>query len=121
NIDYLKPTALKNFGRNAERMQDSYSAVRYYTAYLQKKPQDMKLTYHLAGLEESTRNYSKALEYYTLAFESNNEEYIMALYHRGRMLKMLGRYEEAKSEFNRFLTIGKKTLEREAKKQATAE
>jgi len=83
NIDYLKPTALKNFGRNAERIQDKYSAVRYYTAYLQKKPKDIKMTYHLAQLEESTRNYSKALEYYTLAFEADNEAYLDALYDKG--------------------------------------
>ncbi len=121
NIDHLKPTVLKNFGRNAERMQDKYSAVRYYGAYLQKKPKDIKMTYHLGSLEESTRNYSKALEYYTLAFEADNELYINALYDRARMLKMLGRYEEAKSEFDRYLKLGKKTTERDAKKMATAE
>lgn len=121
SLDYLSATALKNFGRNAERLQDTYSAVRYYTAYLQKKPKDIPMTYHLGKLEEATRNYSKALEYYTLTFEANNELYLEALYHRGRMLKMLGRYDEAKSELNRYLTIGKKSLDRDQKKLATTE
>jgi OOP family OmpA-OmpF porin len=121
NIDHYKPTVLKNFGRNAERLQDKYSAIRYYTAYLQRKPTDIKMTYHLGGLEESTRNYAKALEYYTLAFEADNELYIQALYDKGRMLKMLGRYDEARETFDKYLKLGKKTTDRDAKKKATAE
>jgi len=44
-----------------------------------------------------------------------------ALYDKGRMLKMVGKYDEARSELNRYLTMGKKSLDRDKKKLATTE
>ncbi len=59
--------------------------------------------------------------YYSMAFEANKELYIMALYHKARMLKMQGEYDKAKAEFSSFLVAAKKMEDREIKKQATSE
>ncbi len=103
NPDELKPGLLKNFGANAERLHDIYGAINYYKAYIKKKPKDFKAIYHLAELEERTRNYSQALLYYNTAYESNPNKFSAALYHKARMEKMMGSYDLAKKDFQKFI------------------
>lgn len=121
DISQLKSGMLKNFGKNAERLNDKYTAVNYYRAYILKRPRDMKMMYHLAELEESIRDYTYARDHYQVAFESTKPEYEVALYHKGRMEKMLGDYKQAKKDFERYLTLSKKTIDRDLKKQVTSE
>ena len=102
-------------------MSDTYTAIRFYTAYVEKRKEDWKTIYHLAQLEESTRNYAKAREYYSRAHEGKPDDFVDALYHKARMTKMLGDYYNARQEFQKFLALSKTEVDRDMRKEATAE
>jgi outer membrane protein OmpA-like peptidoglycan-associated protein/tetratricopeptide (TPR) repeat protein len=121
DLSRMKSTTLKNFAKNAERMSDTYTAIRFYTAYVEKRKEDWKTIYHLAQLEESTRNYAKAREYYSRAHEGKPDDFVDALYHKARMTKMLGDYYNARQEFQKFLALSKTEVDRDMRKEATAE
>lgn len=112
----LRPAAIKNMGRNADRLNDTYSAVSYYTAYLTKKPDDLKTMLRLAQLEESARYYADAANHYGLLDERDNRQYDRALFDKARMLKMQGDYMGAQAELNRFLDRSGKKMDKELKK-----
>ncbi|MFY7707112.1 MAG: OmpA family protein [Flavobacteriales bacterium] len=121
DLSRMKSTTLKNFAKNAERMSDTYTAIRFYTAYVEKRKEDWKTIYHLAQLEESTRNYAKAREYYSRAHEGKPDDFVDALYHKARMTKMMGDYYNARQEFQKFLALSKTEVDRDMRKEATAE
>ncbi len=117
----MKPSVLKNFGRNADRMNDVHSAVIYYRAYIDKRPKDIKTVFRLAELEEKYRDYKSAEAHFAQVYAHRPDDYPQALYHRGRMQKMLGDYAGAKKNIEAFLKEGKNSIERELKKEATNE
>ena len=121
DLSRMKSTTLKNFAKNAERMSDTYTAIRFYTAYIEKRKEDWSTIYHLAELEESTRNYAKAKEYYSRAYEGKPDDFVAALYHKARMTKMMGDYYNARQEFQKFLALSKTQVDRDMRKEATAE
>ena len=112
----LRPSVLKNMGKNADRLHDTYTAVRYYTAYLAKRPDDLKTMLRLAQLEESARFYSQAKLHYALLDEQDKQKYNLALFDKARMLKMEGDYPAAKAEINLFLDRSGKKIDKDLKK-----
>lgn len=121
DLSSLKPGMLKNMARNAERMNDKYTAVKLYRLYIQKRDRELKTIYHLAELEESIRDYKSALQNYQLAYSFERSEYKEALYHAARMEKMLGMYDQAKKDFQLYLDLNKKEIDRDLKKIVTNE
>lgn len=121
DLALMKPSVLKNFGRNADRMNDVQSAVIYYRAYIEKRPKDIKTVYRLAELEEKFRDYKSAEQHYALVHSHRSDDYPKALYDRGRMQKMLGDYASAKKNIESYLSKEKNAIDRELKKEATNE
>lgn len=103
NLSSLSAGKLKNFGKNAIRMGDTYTAIEYYEAYIVHKPNDIAILYQLAELYRSARNYERALDSYqkTLASEKASK-YPLALFYLGNMLKVHKRYDEAYDAYRKF-------------------
>jgi OOP family OmpA-OmpF porin len=112
----MRAHTLKNLGRNADRLHDTYSAIRYYSAYLEKHSNDLKAIQRLAQLEESARYYAEAKKHFALLDEKNSSQFEMALYDKARMMKMEGDYAAAKLEFKRFMDRYGKKIDKELKK-----
>ncbi len=89
---------LKRMSLNAERYGDAYTALHYYTPFAQKKSENAKVQFQLAQLHEQVRDYPAAAEVYRRAFEldESNPE---ALFRQANMLKMSGKVEDAKVQF----------------------
>ncbi len=121
-MKYLNPWQIKSIAKNTERMGDTYSAIEYYEAILQKNPNKTDIKFKLAQLYHQSRNYPAAQQYYHEAFEADKEAYVDALFYRGLMKKMQGNYSEAKEDFVLFSKMIKGSkLQEEYKKKVKNE
>jgi OOP family OmpA-OmpF porin len=101
-IKTLKPAQLKNFGRNADRVGDTYSAINYYEKYCELKPDNVKIRFRLAHLYRKARDYKKALTLFEKCYKEAPADYPLALYYLAHMQKMTGQYDLAKESFTRY-------------------
>lgn len=108
SLNLLKPWQLKSFGKNAQRLGDSYSAIDYYERYLSRKPDNTKIKYELALLYRQTRDYEQALSTFQQVSELEPEKRPEALFYAGQMEKMLGRYNAALGQFEAYRSLSKK-------------
>lgn len=98
----LKPFQLKQFGKNAERVGDIYSAIDYYERYCRAKPGNFKVAYRLAEVYRAARDYNVAGEWYLKCYKGQPEKFTQALFYYAQMLKTQGEYEQAKWNFKKF-------------------
>lgn len=97
SLEY-KPWQIKRLGKKADQAKDVYTAIDYYSIYIELKPDKKRYQYLLAELYREARDYEKALEFYTKIYEEVPEQFPMALYWSGIMTIMSkGDYEEAKN------------------------
>lgn len=101
-INYLSPRQLKKFGQKARKMEDKYTAIKYYERYkeLDSTNYDVRMT--LANLYHQTRNYTKAKQAFKQIYQQRPEEYIVALYKYAQTLKNHGEYQKAKEKLKQF-------------------
>jgi outer membrane protein OmpA-like peptidoglycan-associated protein/tetratricopeptide (TPR) repeat protein len=118
--DSLKAGQLKSFGKHSLEQGDVYSASKFFEAYLEKKPDDAKIAYSLADCYRLSRNYQKASEWYSKAYDVDPADNILALFYLGCMLKSQGDYKTAREKLTTFKTKYKGE-ERFYKKLAEAE
>ncbi|HYX10252.1 MAG TPA: CDC27 family protein, partial [Bacteroidales bacterium] len=102
DLSMLAPYQLKNFGKNAERSGDVYTAIDYYEAYREQKPGNLKNLYSLAKLYHNARNYEKASELYKKVYDKSPKKYILARFYYAQTLKSMGEYDQAIEEFDKF-------------------
>jgi len=103
NLSELGAGKLKNFGKNAVRMGDTYSAIEYYEAYISQKPDDIAIRYQLADLYRASRNYEKALDSYQKTASSEKaDKFPLANFYLANMLKVEKRYDEAYDVYRKF-------------------
>jgi outer membrane protein OmpA-like peptidoglycan-associated protein/tetratricopeptide (TPR) repeat protein len=95
---------LKKIAANAEMYGDSYSALRFYKAYAEKKEKKADVQFHLAELYEETRDYAKAEPAYLKAYELDHSN-AEALYGHARMVKMNGDPKKALRLFEEFYDL----------------
>jgi OOP family OmpA-OmpF porin len=98
----LKPRQIKNFGRNAERVGDTYSAIHYFEKYCELKPEDIKSRFRLASLYKKARDYKKALTLFEKCYKDAPGDFPIAIYYLAQMQKMTGLYDKAKENFNQY-------------------
>jgi outer membrane protein OmpA-like peptidoglycan-associated protein len=91
----LSISKLKARAEEAEKSGDIYSALFYYEEVVRKNPEDIAAWFETADLYRLTRNYKKAEEAYNLVYSKSPGAYPFALYYKGVMQKMNGKYEEA--------------------------
>jgi OmpA-OmpF porin, OOP family len=96
-----RPAQIKRLAKAAYKQKDFGTAIYYYEQFL-KKGTDPSIVFNLAESYRYYRDYQKAEEWYTKAFEQNNNTNALALYYVALMQKMNGKYAEAKQNFENF-------------------
>jgi OmpA-OmpF porin, OOP family len=93
---------LKNFGKNADRLGDTYSAVDFLEPYCKMRPRDAELNYRLAELYFASRDYQKAEKQFAKVYKEWPEKFPQALFFQAQSMKSQGKYTEAKEVFTKF-------------------
>lgn len=98
----LSLSKMKARAQTAQETGDIYSALFYYEEVVKKDTSDIKALFQVAEMHRFTRNYKSAESTYAKVYKTSPSEYSIALYYQALMLKMCGRYEEAKEAFIEF-------------------
>ncbi|HEX2935992.1 MAG TPA: OmpA family protein [Bacteroidales bacterium] len=98
----LTANQLKNFGKNADRLGDTYSAVDFLEPYCKMRPRDAELNYRLAELYFASRDYQKAEKQFTKVYKEWSDRFPQALFYQAQSMKAQGKYPEAKEVFTKF-------------------
>lgn len=99
--EVFSPIQMKKIAYQYEMVGDFYTASNYLQKYIDLKPKDTKALYRLGTYYERFKYYKKALDCYNMVYVQEQDKWPEALYHKGRMLKYLGDYEEAKRVFQK--------------------
>ncbi len=102
DINKLNKWQLKRFAKNSIRAGDVQSAIYFYEAYRKIQPNDSKINYELANLNNQARNYLKARDLYFLVIEEAEHKYPLSRFYYAQMLKSTGDYENAIAHFDLF-------------------
>lgn len=98
----MKTGKLKKKAKQQLKVSNYYDASDILEAYLAKEPDDMKRAYQLAHTYKTARDYKSAVKWFGIVAQTEPEAYPLAQYFYALMLKMTGRYEEAKEQFDAF-------------------
>ncbi|WP_299254707.1 OmpA family protein [uncultured Cytophaga sp.] len=101
----LSLSKMKARAKIAYQTGDVYSALFYYEEVVKLDTTDIKTLYLVADMYRFTRNYTLGAVTYEKVFLTSPTEYPLALYYQALMLKMCGKYEEAKTHFIEFKKI----------------
>ncbi len=82
-----------------------YNAVEYYEDVIKEKPDNMKVVHQLAELNRSLRDYKAAEKYYKIELDKDPKKYPNDQYFLAQMLKMNGKYDEAKKAYQDYLKL----------------
>jgi len=83
--------------------EDYYAASLYYKGALKKGAENAELNYKFAESSRMFNDYKAAVEAYELAIKSDSKnDYPLAGFWYGEMLKYLGRYDEAAKQLQKF-------------------
>lgn len=111
----------------AEKQLDAgnyFDAQDLYKGLNAKKPADLKVLYKLAESYRLARDYKAAEAGYKLAIDNGEDKYPDAWYYYGLMLQMNGKYAEAKTALDKYISdkagAGDKALLKYAKLQSDA-
>ena len=116
-IKYLNTWKVKGFAKNSVKIGDTYSAIEYYEHMFQSRPNDMNIAMTLGKLYQKARNYPMAMDYFSKAFENDKNTYPDALFLKALMEKMMGDYDKAKEDFQKFSKLSKgQSLDQDYKK-----
>ena len=101
-VPNMPAAKLKSFGENSKKMGDTYSAIDYFEAYMNKRPNDHEVAFELAESYRIARNYKEAKDWYKKAYDLNPTKEARALFYYAVMLKTEQNYDEALKNFNKF-------------------
>ncbi len=112
SVKLLKPSQLKNFGKNALIQGDYSAASMYYERYLKLRPGKYKAAYALADAYRMNRDYENAKTWFSKSFELSGNEHELSMFYLAQMQKMTGDCKSAKENFTKFrkLASGKDDL-----------
>jgi outer membrane protein OmpA-like peptidoglycan-associated protein len=101
----LSLAKMKSRAKIAYETGDIYTALFYYEEVVKKDTNDVKTLFQVAEMYRYSRNYSSAVTAYKKVYNTSPSEYSIALYYQALMLKMCGKYDEAKTAFLEFRKI----------------
>ncbi|WP_018344866.1 OmpA family protein [Cytophaga aurantiaca] len=101
----LSLSKMKARAKIAYETGDVYTALFYYEEVVKKDTSDIKALFQVAEMYRFSRNYASAETTYGKVYKTSPGEYSIALYYQAVMLKMCGKYEEAKKTFLEFRKI----------------
>lgn len=99
---------LKGLGKNSERLGDYYSAIDYYSQFLEKDSTDYQIRLRLANLYLQIRDYRKAETQFLRIYKKDRDKYAESVYYAALMEINQGKYDSALVNLDRFKTILKK-------------
>mgnify|MGYP000921684488 FL=1 len=117
---YAKGKTLKRLGKNALKQKDPASAITLFEAYLKTNKKDAEAIALLGRSHMEMRDYEKAKNIFLRAYNTNKAKAPEALYFYAQMLKSNGRYDSARTNFEKFKKEYKGS-QRQLKKQAGKE
>lgn len=81
-----------------------YNALEWYEKCYEEKPKDLRLTERIAYVQYLLRDFRRAENWYSRLFRKDlDREFEFERYHYGRVLKMNGKYDQARIQFQRVL------------------
>jgi outer membrane protein OmpA-like peptidoglycan-associated protein len=101
-IENLNANQLKRFAKNSERKGDILTAIFFYEKYREQNRNNQKINYELADLNRQARNYVAAMNLYKDVLDHAHGKFPLARFYYAQMLKSIGEYDEAITEFNEF-------------------
>lgn len=84
-----------------------FSATDLYLQVVKNNPEDISVLPNLALTYQMARDYEKAEEWYTKAYEADSADNMTCLYNAALMMKMQGKYKEAIPKLQRFSKLYK--------------
>lgn len=105
-INNNEPLSYKKNIKIADQLYEAgsyYNAVDYYHGAYESKPDDNHVISQLAEIYFLSRDYKNAEIWYKKLHEANNIQYPLSTYKYAQVLKMNGKYEEAKKMFSSFI------------------
>ena len=91
-------------GEKAMRLNDYYAAMQYYQEALDKKPKDIEAQYQYAEAARNFNSFEEAIKYYKkVSKKKEGQQFPLANFHLGAVLKQMGEYEKAKEAFATFV------------------
>lgn len=99
----LKPRKKKKLAEQLVKDGSYYNAVEYYEDVLKDKPEDLKVIHKLAELNVALRDYKAAEKYYKVELDKDATKWPNDKFFLGQMLKMNGKYDEAKKVLQEYL------------------
>ncbi len=95
HLDYMNARKLKRFGKLAERENDLLTATLYYQGYLDKKPKDYKMAYHLADNYRAIGNFPLAQKLYEEVWKNKPDKYPLSQFYLAETMRINGDCENA--------------------------
>ena len=99
----VKPRKKKKIAEELVKEGSYYNAAEYYEDLLKDKPNDIKIVHQLATLNMALRDYKAAEKYFKLELDKDATKWPNDKYYLGQMLKMNGKYDEAKKTLQEYL------------------
>ena len=90
---------VKNTAKNAIRLGDTYTALFYYEEWAKRKPDNTNITFEVAELFRTTRNYVQAEFWYQKLVTNHLDNYPVSIFYLGQMQMNQEKYKEAKENF----------------------
>ena len=103
-IAQMKNWELLGYAKSAERINDSYSAIDYYSEYYKRNENKDDISFKLANLYFEVKDFQKAKPIYYKLYKKNQKNYPNSLFKYGQILKYEELYDSAISCFETFRT-----------------
>lgn len=107
----------KSLAKHSIKIGDAYSALYYYEQLHDMRPDDLEITSKLADLYKLTRSYGSASLAYGKLYKADKIKYKSALYERGVMQKMQGKYDSAIVSLEEYQRVAGKGIPKKLRNQ----
>jgi len=107
DVNELPSKKILKVAQNAEELGDVYSAMDYYSLYVEKEPTDYANQFKLGQLCMAARDYKKAQNVFDSLYYRSPELFTQALFYSSMMKKMQGNYKEAMEGYKKFKQVYK--------------
>jgi outer membrane protein OmpA-like peptidoglycan-associated protein len=99
----LKPGKKKKLADQEVKNGNYYVAIEYYEDVLKDKPDNLKLVHQIAELNRALRDYKAAEKYYKIELDKDANKWPNDKFYLANMLKMNGKYDEAKKMYQDYI------------------
>lgn len=116
-IEVIGYAKTKSLAKHALKIGDAYSALHYYEKLHDMRPDDLGVTSKLADLYKLTRSYGSAELAFSRLYKEDKFKYKSALYEKGIMQKMQGKYDSAIFSLVEYQRVAGKSIPKQKRNQ----